>query len=112
MSAPLKTVAVTALAQKTTLTVLRIMPGTIGWLTAYNPDAVVSYIQMFDAQFATITLGTTAPTAVFPLAAASVLPIAEINLAFVNGCVIACTTTATGSTAPTTGLDITFGLST
>ncbi len=65
-------------------------------------------MQLFDVASATaVTLGTTSPTMTFGIPAASgrFLEFANgINMA--NGIKLACTTTATGSTAPSTGLDV------
>jgi hypothetical protein len=99
---------ITALAQTTTKKAVKASAGTFGGYYVYNPNASVAYIQVFDVASASVTLGTTAPDLVFGIPASS-----AANLEITNGVnmgtaiTLACTTTATGSTAPSTGLDIT-----
>jgi hypothetical protein len=99
----------TALAQTTTKKAVKASAGTFGGYYAYNPNASVAYIQVFDLASASVTVGTTAPDLVFGIPASS-----AANLEFTNGVnmataiTLACTTTATGSTAPGTGLDLTL----
>jgi hypothetical protein len=100
---------ITALAQTTTKKAVKASSGTFGGYYAYNPNASVAYIQVFDVASASVTLGTTAPDLVFAIPATS-----AANLEITNGVnmatamTLACTTTATGSTAPGTGLDLTL----
>lgn len=71
----------------------------------YNPNAVVIYIQLFNLASASVTVGTTAPTAVIavpPLGWADATPATPIS--FSTALTIAATTTSTGSSAPTTAL--------
>jgi hypothetical protein len=99
----------TALAQTTTKKAVKASAGTLGGYYAYNPNASVAYIQVFDVASGSVTLGSTAPDLVFGIPAGS-----AANLEFTNGVnmataiTLACTTTATGSTAPSTGLDLTI----
>lgn len=99
----------TALAQTTTKKAIKASAGTFGGYYAYNPNATVAYIQVFDAASASVTVGTTAPDMVFGIPATG-----AANLEFTNGVnmgtaiTLVCTTTATGSTAPGTGLDLTI----
>lgn len=94
------------LAQTTTVRTVKTSPGSLrGWIV-WNPNATVAYVQLFDTAEA-ITLGTTVPTFVLPIpatATANVLTDDGITLA--KGLKMAVTTTATGSTAPSTGLDV------
>lgn len=100
---------ITALAQTTTKKAVKASAGTFGGYYAYNPNASVAYIQVFDVASASVTLGTTAPDLVF-----GIPPSSAANLEITNGVnmttaiTLACTTTATGSTAPATGLDLTL----
>jgi hypothetical protein len=100
---------ITALAQTTTKKAVKASAGTFGGYYAYNPNASAAYIQVFDVASASVTLGTTPPDLVFAIPATS-----AANLEITNGVnmatamTLACTTTATGSTAPTTGLDLTL----
>jgi hypothetical protein len=97
-------------AQTTTVQTPKGTAGTFGGYYVYNPNASVAYVQVFDAATATtITLGTTVPDMIFAIPAASGANIeitCGVNMA--NGIKLACTTTAGGSTAPTTGLDMTI----
>jgi hypothetical protein len=99
---------ITALAQTTTKKAVKASAGTFGGYYVYNPNASVAYIQVFDLASASVTVGTTAPDLVFgiPASSAANLEITNgVNMA--NAITLVCTTTATGSTAPGTGLDIT-----
>lgn len=99
---------VSYLAQTTTVRTPKGTAATWGGYYIYNPNTVVSYVQIFDAATATtITLGTTAPDLSLAIPPGSAANIEFSNgIAFANGIKLACTTTATGSTAPTTGLDL------
>ena len=68
-----------------------------------NADAGVRYIQVFDADdIADVTLGTTAPYYVVPMGSSATGTIAFWGgLPLSTGCVVAATTTATGSTGVT-----------
>jgi hypothetical protein len=96
-------------AQTTTVVKPKGTAGTFGGYYAYNPNASAAYIQVFDlATATTVTLGTTVPDMIFgiPASSAANLEITNgVNMAL--GMQLACTTTATGSTAPGTGLDLT-----
>jgi hypothetical protein len=97
-------------AQTTTVQTPKGTAATFGGYYIYNPNATVAYLQVFDAATATtITLGTTVPDMIFAIPAASAANI-EITCGvnMTNGIKLACTTTATGSTAPGTGLDMTI----
>jgi hypothetical protein len=97
-------------AQTTTVQTPKGTAGTFGGYYVYNPNATVSYVQVFDVATATtVTLGTTVPDMIFAIPAASAANIeitCGVNMAL--GIKLACTTTATGSTAPGTGLDMTI----
>lgn len=71
----------------------------------YNSNSVVIYVQLFNVASASVTVGTTAPTAVLaipPLGWADAPP--GLPISFATALTIAATTTATGSTAPSTAL--------
>ena len=94
------------LAQTTTVRVVKTVPGALNGYVIYNPNAVVSYVQCFDTADA-VTLGTTVPSFVIPMpATAGANVLTDQGITLTKGLAIACTTTATGSTAPSTGLDI------
>jgi hypothetical protein len=93
-------------AQTTTVQTVKGSAGTFGGYYVYNPNATVAYVQVFDVS-GTVTLGTTVPDMIFgiPATSAANLEIANgVNMT--NAVKLACTTTATGSTAPGTGLDL------
>lgn len=83
--------------------------GTLGGYMVFNPNAATSYIQVFDLASASVTVGTTTPTYTIAIPAGSMA-----NIEFGNGIlhssaiVIAATTTATNSTAPSTALNVTI----
>jgi hypothetical protein len=97
-------------AQTTTVQTPKGTAATFGGYYVYNPNATVSYVQVFDvANATTVTLGTTVPDMIFaiPASSAANLEVSNgVNMAL--GIKLACTTTATGSTAPATGLDMTI----
>lgn len=100
---------ITALAQTTTKKVVKASAGTFGGYYYYNPNASVAYIQVFDLASGSVTLGTTAPDLVYAIPALSAANIEIVNgVNMANAITLACTTTATGSTAPGTGLDLTL----
>jgi len=77
-----------------------------------NPNAALSFVQLFDAAATSaVTLGTTTPTAVIPCASNAITPVTNLTgmgLRFRKGIVAAATTTATGNTGVSTGLVITL----
>ena len=84
--------------------------GQLASLTAYNPNASAAYIQVFDALAANVTVGTTTPVFVFPLAQTSSLTMnmSTNGLQFSNAISMAATTTATGGTAPGSALTVSY----
>ncbi len=76
--------------------------GTVSFIQLANTgnSAALCYLQVFDATAANVTVGTTTPTLVLAVAAATVLT-APLNvpLQFSNAITVAATTTATGLTA-------------
>lgn len=97
-------------AQTTTVRTVKGTAGTWGgYQTIYNPNVSVAYVQVFDVATATtVTLGTTVPDMIIPIPAGSAANVEIVNgVNMALGIKLACTTTATGSTAPGTGLDMT-----
>jgi hypothetical protein len=94
------------LAQTTTVRVVKSTPGILSGYFIYNPNSSAAYVQFFDTA-GTVTLGTTVPTLAFgfPATSAANILINE-GITFANGIQLAVTTTATGNTAPSTGLDV------
>jgi hypothetical protein len=104
-----------ATAQTTTVKAIKSSAaGTFGGYYIFNPNSAAAYVQVFDVATAgAVTLGSTTPTMVYCIpgnasggAAANVEYSNGVHMA--NGIQLACTTTATGSTAPATGLDMTI----
>ena len=86
-------------------------PAVISAIHIYNPSDAVGYLQVFDALTANVTVGSTAPTftfAVATVAAGTITFPAPLELA--TGCVVAFTTTATGSSAPSTAGVVTMAI--
>lgn len=95
-------------AQTTTVQTVKSGAGTWGGYFIYNPNTSVAYLQVFDNS-GTITLGTTTPDMVYGIPAGQGANVEISNgVGMTNAIKLACTTTATGSTAPTTGLDMTI----
>lgn len=79
--------------------------GTLGGYMFYNPNAAVTYMQVFDATSGSVTVGTTTPTYVIPLPPASGANIEfTLGIGHTTAITVAATTTATGSSAPGTAL--------
>lgn len=76
----------------------------------YNPNSSVAYVQIFDVATAGgVTVGTTTPKWSIGIPATSAANLTNMHLSFANGVQVAATTSATGSTAPSTALDCNFG---
>lgn len=77
-----------------------------GWVI-YNPNTSVAYVQVFNTT--SVTLGTTAPLYSIPVPASQqVSAFNPVGITHSTAIAIAATTTMSGSTAPTTGLDVNF----
>jgi len=93
-------------ALSNTKTAVKAGVGTMGGYMFYNPNSSVVYLQVWNVAIGSVTVGTTTPTYVIPIPAT-----AGANVEFTNGINhsteinIAVTTTATGSTAPSTAVD-------
>ena len=95
-------------AQTTTVQTVKGTAGLLGGYYCYNPNSSVAYLQIFDvASATTVTLGTTVPDLTLGIPATSGANVSLGNgVSMVLGIKLACTTTATGSTAPASGLDL------
>jgi len=91
-------------AQTTTVLTVKANGGVLHAVSIYNPNATVSYVQFFDLN-TTVTLATTVPNFVLPIPAGAASNLSNLNIGFTNGLKLAATTTSTGNTAPSTGLD-------
>ncbi len=79
--------------------------GQLGGYMIYNPNTSVAYVQVFDATTVSVTVGTTTPTYVLSIPAASAANLElTCGVAHATAITVAATTTPTGSTAPTTAL--------
>lgn len=96
-----------AAAQSNTVTAVKSSAGNVYGFSLKNTTAADAYIQMFDLATGSVTLGTTTPKLSFWIPASGSYDYAfngESKLTFATAISIAVTTTATGSTAPATGL--------
>ena len=89
-----------------TVTTIKNTPGQLGKVYCYNPNAVVSYVQIFNLSSGNVTLGTTTPLNILGIAPTSsnvwmMNPVGDQYSAAIS---IAATTTASGLTAPNTAL--------
>lgn len=89
----------------------RTIGGYIKKIHAINSNVVDVYLQLFDAAVADVTVGTTTPKQSYLIPAGSgggagayADDFGVDGLHFQTAITYACTTTATGNTAPTTGL--------
>ena len=86
-------------------------PAKLAFIYCYNPQAAVSYLQIFDAATAaSVSVGSTAPklSLGIPTAQASGLGPALIGINFINGIVVASTTTATGASGATQACNVAY----
>lgn len=86
--------------------------GTLAFITCANINTTLAFLQVFDVASSTsVTVGSTVPKASFPMNGGTALGgnFLPANMSFLNGIKIAATTTAKGSTAPSTALDCTLG---
>lgn len=94
-----------------TVVQIKNVAGFLGAFHCYNPNGVVSYVQVFDAATsASVTLGTTSPSAAFGIgpSASADFSVSPLGLQYRNGIQVAGTTTASGASAPSTALVCTF----
>ena len=106
MSVPFNQRVTTTVLVKAGATILR-------YWHVVNTTAAEAFIQVFDArQTADVTLGTTAPNFTIPLAAngESDINLGDNGTPFLNGIVIASTTSSSGSS--TAASDVLMGTST
>ncbi len=94
----------------TTLKTVDASAGVLGFVQCYNPNTSQAYVQVFNT--ASPTLGSTTPTLSVPIGptATGGLAMSAYGVALGGSAiVIAATTTATGSTAPSTAVDCNVG---
>lgn len=98
-------------AVTTTVKTVKGSQGTLGGWFLWNPNASVAYVQIFDIS-GSVTLGTSVPVLSLGIPPTSGANVENANgIQFANAIKFACTTTATGLTAPSTGLDCNFWFS-
>lgn len=84
----------------------------LDYLHVINPNTAQAFIQLFDAAAAGVTVGTTTPTLSFLVPAGDGVQSGAFErsfyrpIHFTTALTYACTTTATGSGDPTTGLTV------
>ena len=76
-------------------------------IVAYNPNATIAWVQIFDVATAGITVGTTVPKLSIPVPALGSISV-DTPTPFGTAISYACTTTATGAVDPTVGLTLNF----
>ena len=93
-----------------TAQVMKASGGYLSFLEVQNPNATNAYIQLFDALAANVTVGTTTPAMSLLVPAGGAMDkMWDRPLKFETAITYACTTTATGSGDPTTGLIVDGG---
>lgn len=99
-----------AAAQSNAATAVKTSTGRLYNYNVYNPNASVAFLQVWDLAVGSVTVGTTAPKASYAIPAGGVWDGGLIySLGFATAITIAATTTATGATAPGTGLVVNLG---
>jgi hypothetical protein len=84
-------------------------PVNVRGILVHNGVASVVNVQLFDAaESGDVTLGTTAPNIVVPLAASSVVHVDLTGVPFSLGLVAAATTDFLNDTAAASGVNVTF----
>lgn len=82
--------------------------GSLNYIHVINPNATDAYLQLFDAAAANVTVGTTTPKQSYfvPGNGAFEVSFGPDGIPFGTAITYACTTTATGSGDPSTGLTV------
>lgn len=88
----------------TTAVAVKAAAGTLHSFTFYNPNNTVAYCQLFDVAQGSVTVGTTVPKESYGIPAQGWYDKIGLDIAFGTAITIACSTTATGNTAPGTGI--------
>lgn len=83
--------------------------GILDTLLCVNNAATPAYVQLFNTA-TSVTLGTTTPTLSFGMAVSGIVDLSGSAIWFSSVIKAACTTTATGSTAPSPTCDCNFGI--
>ena len=87
--------------------------GSLGYALCYNPNSSVVFVQVFNVVHGSVSLGSTAPATIVPLTATTTsgfaLPYGSGLSLGGSGISVAATTTATGSSAPSSAVGCAFG---
>jgi hypothetical protein len=87
--------------------------GKVFWIEIHNTNAAVEFVHFYDELAANVTVGTTTPKVSFAVASSGqrfIFPDTEREiLNHATAITIAASTTATGNTAPGTGLVVHIG---
>lgn len=94
-------------ALSNTVIAVKLSAGTLGPVICGNSNSSIIYVQVFDTS-GSVTLGTDPPDWIVPIPPTNVGGIST-GVAMLNGIKLAATTTATGSAAPSDGLDCSLG---
>jgi hypothetical protein len=95
-------------ALSTTVQTIKGSAGTLDSFTCYNPNATAAWIQVFNIS-GTVTLGTSTALERYHVPGEQSFGAIAMSKGYDTAIKVAATTTATGSTAPTTGLVCNFG---
>ena len=81
----------------------------IGKILAYNSGAAFTFLQLFNALAANVTVGVTTPDFVIPIPATGATVLDE-QMFFNTGLTMACTSTPTGAVAPAANAVVSYTL--
>jgi hypothetical protein len=98
-------------ALSSTVQSIKSSAGKLLQLNFYNPNASIVWAQLFNVASGSVTLGTTTPVLSFPLPAEGWydVPLPPSGMAFSTAISIAATTTAEGSSAPASAINVNGG---
>lgn len=104
------TAAIQGALSNTAVSVVATANHQLGRVYCYNPNSSVAYVQIFNATTGNVTLGSTAPSDIVPIAATSTGGWAKspVGDQYATAISVAATTTYNGSTAPATALPCSF----
>jgi hypothetical protein len=96
----------------TTVTAIKPSAGQLGFAQCDNPNTSITYVQIFNLAAGSVTLGTTAPVQLIPIPAnlSNGFVTNIVGIQYSTAISAAATTTPTGSSAPVTAINCTFGV--
>ena len=94
-------------ALSTTVVSIKSSAGQLGMLQCYNPNSTQAYIQIFNIASGSVSLGSSTPLQSIPIGPTNTggFTLSLVGLQFSTAISVAATTTATGSSAPSTAID-------